>query len=129
MLFRSLSRFVDRHRFSNFQLTNDIIDAEAKRQTHGEGQLSQKEVSLIEPLRDAQRWKEVTINGLVQEMAEWWSKGWGWWYPMAAHLGHERDDWIMKRALLEIRDRCEQDFIGFLIAHRSGSRFLTESHE
>lgn len=121
---KHLARFVDLHRFPDFQLTDDMIAAEAKRQTHGPCKLTESEVALLEPLRDGQKWKEVIIDGLVQEMAEWWSKGWGWWYPMAAHLRYERNDWIMKKALLEIRGRCEQNFVGFLIARGGSERAI-----
>jgi uncharacterized NAD(P)/FAD-binding protein YdhS len=62
---KHLARFVDSHRYPNFQISEEIIVAESKRQTYGEKSLTKDEVLLIEPLRDAQRWKEVTIDGLV----------------------------------------------------------------
>jgi len=52
--------------------------AESKRQSLGATSLTEQEQSLIEPLADAQRWKEVQIDGLIEEMAEWWSCNAGW---------------------------------------------------
>jgi hypothetical protein len=112
---KHLARFVDSHRYPNFQISEEIIVAESKRQTYGEKSLTKDEVLLIEPLRDAQRWKEVTIDGLVSEMSEWWSKGWGWYYPMYDEVKRIQNDWIMKKALLEIKRRCDKDFMEYLI--------------
>jgi len=121
---KHLRRFVDEHRFPHFHLTDAIIHAEAKRQSHGERALSEEEKVLIEPLRDAQRWKEVTIDGLVEEMADWWSAGAGWFYPIHAEILRIRNDWIMKKALLEIYARCHTDFLCFLRARGGCERFI-----
>lgn len=100
---KHLSRFVDLHRFPDFKLTNEIIEVEAKRQTHGESKLSDHEKEIIIPLRDAQRWKEVTLNGIREEADEFRRNGWGWIYPIIAEFEHARNDWIMKKAILEIK--------------------------
>src|SRR5438046_358058 len=93
---RHLRRFVDYHRFPDFRVTSELVRAESRRQSYGDTKLTPSEIVLTAPLRDAQRWKEVTIDGLVDEMGEWWANGWGWWYPMAAELGRIRCDWVMK---------------------------------
>lgn len=100
---KHLVKFVDTHRFPSFVLTDAMAMSEAKRQSHGERGLTPAELTLTEPLRDAQRWKEVTIAGLQEEMAEWQRNGWGWGYPILHELAHyTKNDWILKKAYIEI---------------------------
>ena len=106
---KHLNRFVDRHRFPDFVLTEFAINAEWKRQSFGMKALTEDEQRAISPLLDAQIWKEVTIKCMVEEMAEWWSNDWGWGYPILATIEFNRGDWIMKKALLEILHRCQND--------------------
>ena len=100
---RHLIRFVDTHRYPNFKLTDEIIQIESKRQTHGETALTSTEIKLVAPLRDAQRWKEVTLNGIREEMEEFRRNGWGWIYPLISEFERIQNDWIMKKAILEIK--------------------------
>ena len=46
---------------------------------------------------------------LVEELCDWWSNGWGWWYPLQHTIETIRDDRIYKLALLKIRKRIEKD--------------------
>jgi hypothetical protein len=105
---KHLCRFVDRHRYPDFVLTDEIVMAERQRQSHGEKSMRPRAVEVIEPLRDAQRWKEVTINGIIDEMLEWKRNEWGWAYPWIAEFERIENDWIMRKALLEIWDNFTQ---------------------
>ena len=102
---KHLSRFVDCHRYPGFKLTQEIVEAELTRQEKGINN------PITEPLRDAQRWKEVTLNGIIDECSEFRRNGWGWIYPIIAEFEHAANDWIMKKSILEIARNFQNDLI------------------
>jgi hypothetical protein len=52
---------------------------------------------------------------IVEEMFDWWSKNWGWYYPLQHTLENIKGDWIFKKSLLEIKKRCMKDYgMGFI---------------
>lgn len=72
-------------------------------------------MELIKPLINGQINKELTIKMIVEEMCEWWSKGWGWCYPLQIVIESIKNDNIYKVSLLKIKKRCsEKCGIGFI---------------
>lgn len=112
---RHFSGFIDRHRWPDFSPTDNQVKWFHTLQSEGKKSLSAEQLDSLEPLIWAQKSKEITIKGLVSEMAEWWCKGWGWWYPMEATVTTIKGDWMFKAALLRIRRQIEtKGFLGFL---------------
>jgi hypothetical protein len=71
----------------------------------------------IEPLIWCQKCKEITLQQLVDEMSEWWSKGWGWMYPLQSTL-ETTTERLMKVALLRIRERIQREgFLSFFLRY------------
>lgn len=61
---------------------------------------------------------ELTIRMLVEEMCDWWSKNWGWHYPLQSTIETIKNDRIFLVSLLKIKKRCMKDnglgFIDFI---------------
>ena len=57
---------------------------------------------------------ELTIRMIVEEMCEWWSNDWGWYYPLQHTIDTIKDDRIYKLSLLKIKKRCSENFVEFV---------------
>lgn len=118
---KHLLRFVNRDNYSDFLLTKSNIEALSEFQTNGRKNLSEIDLISLIPfvgglhpslginVYGAQQWKEITLDCLQDEMKEWARSGWGWIYPWLAVWDGEKgkSDWIMKKALLEIKMNFE----------------------
>lgn len=120
-LIHHFTRFCDVRWFPNYIPTQKACDAFIKFQSVGRKELSKEEILLIQPLLDAQEGKELTIKMLISEMADFWSKGWGWYIPLTATIEYEfRDRHIHKDkvyiyALIKIaRNIQDSNFVEYL---------------
>jgi hypothetical protein len=58
---------------------------------------------------------ELTIRMIIEEMCDWWSNNWGWYYPLQSTIDSIKDDRIFKLSLLKIKKRCmEEHGLGFI---------------
>ncbi len=143
-------RFIDRDvRYPNYVLTDAAWAAFKKRETHGKKSLTKEASDLIEPLFDAKKGYEITIKTLWEEMAEYWSMGYGWDAPLRATIsdvwkrrdGYDKDgnpqmdfrsNRVFLRALFKIRRSIIDNYFlkallsytGFDIEQRN--RYLTQ---
>ncbi len=79
--------------------------------------MSDENFKKIEPLLNGQVMYELTLKMIVDDMCDWWSNNWGWYYPLQSTIDSIRDDRIFKLSLLKIKKRCEEDFLGFIISY------------
>ena len=115
--------FFDHHRYPRWELTDDRVDWFLRFQEKGRKVLTPEQLLQIEPLIWCQKCKEITLQQLVDEMSEWWSKGWGWIYPLQSTLEttHER---LMKLALLRIHRRIRNEgFLSFFLRYPGLKQF------
>lgn len=116
-LIRHFLTFSDHHRYPNWEVTEEQARWFLQLQEKGRKSLNPAQMREIEPLVWCQKCKEITLQQLVDEMSEWWCKGWGWMYPMQATLDTTKDR-LMKVALLRIRNRIQKEgFLSFLIRY------------
>ena len=54
---------------------------------------------------------------IVEEMCDWWSNDWGWFYPLQRTIDYIKDDKIFKLALLKIKKKCMEDFLGYIVSY------------
>lgn len=85
---RHYMRFIDRKRYPDFELSDKTLSTFITIESNGRSGISESEISECEPLLNCKVMKELTIRMLWEEMAEWWSHGNGWFYPIA-HTIHE----------------------------------------
>ena len=99
-------RFIDRKRFPLFELSDSVLLTFIKIESCGRGGISESDLVACEPLLNCKVNKELTIRMLWEEMAEWWSNGNGWFYPIAHAIQEEFKirslDKIHIRALIKI---------------------------
>jgi hypothetical protein len=86
------ARFVDTRWYPDYKPSEEAIVAFFKQQSYGPKSLTEKEIELIAPLMNGQNNKELTIKMVFQEMADFWSKGWGWYIPLMETIKHEFQD-------------------------------------
>ena len=91
-----INRFVDKHRYPDFRLTDDVFNLFFEYSSFGKKVLTTEQIEKIEPLINGQKTKEITIKLVVQEMSEWWSNGWGWGYPLYHMIENETDPIMLK---------------------------------
>jgi hypothetical protein len=91
-LIHHFERFVDRRWHPNFKTDEETKLAFVMFQSNGKKSLTPKQWELVQPLLNGQVGKELTIKMLVEEMAEYWAKGWGWYVPLMATLKWEFRD-------------------------------------
>lgn len=132
--------FVDRDaRYPDYVLDDAAWNAFRKSESRGRKSLTLAESALLEPLRGAKWGYEITIQSLWQEMADTWSKGWGWDAPLRATIadvwgrrrydkdGNQikdaRSNRVYLRALLKIRRAIKTDgFIAAMMGYTGLSR-------
>lgn len=114
-------RFVDRYRFPDFVLDNNNLSLFIKLESHGRKSLTDHEINSIEPLIVAKSDYEITIQSLFQEMADWWAKGSGWYYPIAHTLSLELKNKsrskVYIRSLIKIMRSCYDDFLNTFMSY------------
>jgi hypothetical protein len=116
-LIRHFLTFFDRHRYPEWKLTDEKVGWFLQLQEKGRKSLSPEQMREIEPLIWCQKCKEISLQQLVDEMSEWWSKGWGWMYPLQSTLDTTTDR-LMKVALLRIRNRIQKEgFLSFFLRY------------
>lgn len=109
--------FFDRHRYPDWKLTDEKIDWFLQFQEKGRRSLTPEQTREIEPLVWCQKCKEITLQQLVDEMSEWWSKGWGWMYPLQSTLDTTTER-LMRVALLRILRRIRREgFLAFFLRY------------
>jgi hypothetical protein len=116
---RHFARFVDRRWYPDFTLTEANLHAFIKWESYGQKSLDQTELDLVKPLLNAKIHKELTIKMLIEECAEWWSGGNGWYAPIAHIIQEEfknrAADKVFIRALIKImRDIKQNGFMSVL---------------
>jgi hypothetical protein len=135
------ARFVDKYWWPDFTLTDEIVERFIRFESYGPKSLNSQELESIIPLTGsatmvgAKGLKELTIKMLYEECAEYWSKGWGFYHPIAAtikwELKEKAKDKIYIRALIKIARAMKEDFIAALssftgLSHREKSKYLEE---
>ncbi len=87
-------------------LTDAAWKAFKKSESNGKARLTPEELVLAEPLFGAKWGYEITIQSLWQELAEWWSNGWGWDAPLRhtiSRVWREGGNRVFLRALFKVR--------------------------
>lgn len=117
-------RFIDRDaRYPGYVLTDEAWRAFKKSETYGKRNMTAGELTLAEPLFGAKWGYEITIQSLWQEMAEWWSSGFGWDAPLRATIGgvwREGGNRVFLRALFKIRRAIRADYFPAALAAYTG---------
>jgi len=109
--------FFDRHRYPHWHLTDEKVEWFLRFQEKGRTSLTPEQTREIEPLIWCQKCKEITLQQLVDETSEWWSKGWGWIHPIQSTLDSTTER-LMKVALLRILWRIRQEgFLSFFLRY------------
>lgn len=118
---RHYARFIDRRWHPDYVLDVASLAAFIRVESDGRAACSAEELQLAEPLLNGKAQRELTIKLLFDEMAEWWSGGNGWFYPIAHTIhtemwehGRECRDRVFIRALVKIMRSCRK--VGFLSA-------------
>jgi hypothetical protein len=131
LLLRHFMGFFEPRQWPAWHLTADKARWFLQYQARGRSSLSPAQFSAIEPLVWCQKQKEITLQQLVSEMAEWWSNHWGWGYPIEAMRKTSKEP-LLREALDRIRQRIESScFVDFLMAYPGLSesakqRYLTQ---
>lgn len=128
-----INRFIDRRWYPDFQPTDDLVELLYTYQTYGKKKLTEEQLKLLEPLKNGQQMKELTLRMNVEEMSYWWSQGWGWIYPINNNI-----EWVTKEkpidriwllALLRIRKKClEGGFMEFMLSFTGMDDSLKQRH-
>lgn len=110
------ARFVDERWYPGFALEDEALEIFVRVESAGRASCTAEELEKAAPLFNGKTQRELTIKLLFDEMAEWWSMGAGWWYPIAHTLqtemwshGLERRDRVFIRALVKIMRACHKD--------------------
>lgn len=113
---RHYARFVDPVWHPNFKLTAEALEVFIRVESYGRGVCTKQELALAAPLLDGKIQRELTLKLLFDEMADWWSSGAGWFYPIAHTI---RTEWLRSprdkiyiRALIKITRACQKE--GFM---------------
>jgi hypothetical protein len=119
LLGRHFARFIDKRWYPDFSLNKENLHAFIKWESYGPKSLDESESQLVAPLLNAKINKELTIKMIIEECAEWWSNGNGWYYPIAHTISEEfkgrANDKIFLKALLKImRDIKKNGFMEVL---------------
>lgn len=116
-LLKHFAAFVDKHYFPDFKADQETEDLFLLWQSQGRAALNDTQQEKIRPLIYAQEMKELTIKMVVQDMCDWWSHGWGWYYPIHNTIRTIKNDNLFKVALLKIQEKCHKDFMGFVLSY------------
>lgn len=113
---RHYARFVDRRWFPDFALNDEALEIFIRVESAGRASCTEAELEKAAPLFNGKTQRELTIKLLFDEMADWWSGGNGWFYPIAHALktemwshGLPQRDKVFVRALIKIMRACHQD--------------------
>lgn len=112
---RHYARFVDRRWHPDFVLTAASLEIFIRVESYGRSSCTADELAQAEPLFNGKMQRELTIKLLFDEMADWWSTGAGWYYPIAHALrtemwehGRPQRDRVYIRALVKVMRSCHQ---------------------
>jgi hypothetical protein len=121
--------FVDRRWHPDYKPTHEDKVNFIKFQSYGGKSISEEEFKTVKPLVEAQERKEQTIKGLVEDIALFWSRGFGWRIPVMHDIDcwlktrHEHKDRIFIRALIKIVRNIEKNgVISFIESYPDFSR-------
>ena len=113
---RHYERFVDRRWYPNYRLDARTLEIFIRIESAGRSVCTPEDIEAVEPLLSGKVQRELTIKLLFDEMADWWSSGNGWFYPMAHTIqtemwshGLPRRDRVFIRALVKIMRACYKD--------------------
>lgn len=127
---------MDSHRHPNFELTKDIVERFIRFESHGEDSLSREErISINAMVGESRKYATATVieefgaKGIYEltkkmvheETFAWWASGWGWYYPLAAHINglfRERHKYgtIAVKEYLEIFKKMRRGPIEYLVS-------------
>ena len=115
---RHFERFVERRWHKDFKLSDEALEIFIRIETHGKLSATEAERVIAAPLFSGKTNYELTLKMLYEEMANWWSNGWGWMNPIAAVFEHEWQtlprDTVYLRSLVKIMRKCRDE--GFINA-------------
>ena len=113
------TRFVDRRWYPDFVLSEESLKIFIGVESAGKGAFTDEELKVASPLFNGKTQRELTVKLMFDEMAEWWSMGYGWYYPIAHTIhcemwqhGSQNRDKVFIRALVKIMRSCHKE--GFL---------------
>jgi hypothetical protein len=113
---RHYGRFVDARWHPDFVLNADNLEVFIRVESSGRAGCTTEELEIAAPLFNGKAQRELTIKLLFDEMADWWSMGSGWFYPIAHTIrtemwshGRDRRDRVYIRALVKIMRACHAD--------------------
>lgn len=124
-LARHFERFIDRKWYPSFTLTDQNVVSLIRFESEGkdDGTIP----AFTDPRNGALVLERLTTAMLVDEMAEWWSNGNGWYYPFAHHMHSVfwtlPRDRVAIRSLVKIGRSAHDNFISLL------NRFTGMSNE
>jgi hypothetical protein len=116
---RHYARFVDDRWHPGFQLNAENLEIFIRVESSGRSSCTEEELKIAAPLFNGKVNRELTIKMIHEEMADWWSMGTGWFYPLAHTLHEEfwnhkqpKRDTVYLKALIKIMRSCYKD--GFI---------------
>lgn len=128
---RHYERFVDRRWHPDYQLDATTLEVFVRVESAGRGACSPEEIVAAAPLLAGKAQRELTVKLLFDEMADWWSGGNGWFYPIAHTIrtemwshGRVQRDRVYIRALVKIMRACKTD--GFMATMQAFPGMPTE---
>lgn len=119
-------QFLDKRWYSNFIVTDEILEIFVYAQSYGFRDLTELESKLIEPLINAQQLKEIQIKALVEDIGLFWSNGWGWYIPLMDDIKNEykarhiHKDILYIQALIKIARNIKTNGIVNFIKNYTG---------
>lgn len=109
--------FIDRRWYHDYQLNNNDLELFIRAESYGTKDFTAEELNAIKPLVDGKQNYELTLKMVHEEMADFWSNNWGWYWPIANTIKYvfkERSKigTIYVKALIKILRNCYDN--GFL---------------
>lgn len=84
---RHFEKHIDCRWYPDYKLEPISLFFFIQLESEGKKSLTEDEMGLILPLLDGKINKELTRYMRFEEIAEWWSKGWGWYNPVSSDIG------------------------------------------
>lgn len=125
-------KFIDRRWYPDFVLDPQNLELFICAESYGIKSLSEQELDLIKPLINGKVNYELTLRMIHEEMADFWSNHWGWYYPIANTItelfkNRKTESKIYLRALIKIMRSCYDN--GFLIVLNNFTGISKESKD
>lgn len=64
--------------------------------------------------------KEITLKLYVEEMSDWWSNNWGWWYSWKSIYDGIKKNWILKKSILEMKRSIQTNGFEVFLSRYTG---------